>query len=86
MIGRSLATSSNSVEASMLAITAPHQRLQTSHTVPGCARDPDPASALKGGESVVTDAGSAFYVLGQAFRCKGNQRYIVSGAMGALGL
>lgn len=41
--------------------------------------------SLKGGESIITDAGSAFYVMGQAFRCRGDQRYIVSGAMGAMG-
>ncbi len=40
---------------------------------------------LRGSEIVVTDAGSAFYVLGQAFRCRPDQRYIVSGALGAMG-
>ena len=35
--------------------------------------------------TVVTDAGSAFYVLGQAFRARDDQRYIVSGALGAMG-
>ena len=40
---------------------------------------------LKGQETIVTDAGSAFYVMGQAFRLKESQRYIVSGAMGAMG-
>ena len=43
------------------------------------------STTLKGGESIVTDAGSAFYVMGQAFRCRSDQRYIVSGAMGAMG-
>lgn len=43
------------------------------------------SEALIGNETVVTDAGSAFYVLGQAFRCKADQRYIVSGALGAMG-
>ncbi len=43
------------------------------------------SNTLLGDESIVTDAGSAFYVMGQAFKCKANQRYIVSGAMGAMG-
>lgn len=43
------------------------------------------SNSLAGHETVVTDAGSAFYVMGQAFRCRGDQRYIVSGAMGAMG-
>ena len=36
-------------------------------------------------DTLVTDAGSAYYVTGQAFRVKGNQRVIVSGALGAMG-
>ena len=40
---------------------------------------------LKGDECVVTDAGSGFYVLGQAFRVKSGQRFISSGSMGAMG-
>lgn len=40
---------------------------------------------LKERETIVTDAGSAYYVMGQAFRVKTFQRYIVSGAMGAMG-
>jgi acetolactate synthase-1/2/3 large subunit len=43
------------------------------------------SDALNGDEVIVTDAGSAFYVLGQALRCKGDQRYIVSGALGSMG-
>jgi len=35
--------------------------------------------------TIVTDAGSAFYVMGQAFRVKQGQRYIVSGGLGAMG-
>ena len=35
--------------------------------------------------SIVTDAGSAFYVMGQAFKLKKGQRYIVSGALGSMG-
>lgn len=34
---------------------------------------------------VVTDAGSAFYVIGQAFRVKSGQRVINSGSLGAMG-
>lgn len=40
---------------------------------------------LKGDECLVTDAGSAFYVLGQGFRIKPNQRFISSGSLGAMG-
>lgn len=36
-------------------------------------------------EIIVTDAGSAFYVVGQAFRVKKNQRVINSGSLGAMG-
>lgn len=36
-------------------------------------------------DTIVTDAGSAFYVIGQAFRTKKGQRVIISGAMGAMG-
>jgi acetolactate synthase-1/2/3 large subunit len=35
--------------------------------------------------TLTTDAGSAFYVLGQAFRTKADQRYIVSGSLGSMG-
>jgi acetolactate synthase-1/2/3 large subunit len=41
--------------------------------------------SLKGNECVVTDAGSAFYVMGQGFRVKQNQRFISSGSLGAMG-
>src|ERR1017187_304092 len=40
---------------------------------------------LSGDETVVTDAGSAFYIMGQAFRTKADQRYIVSRALGSMG-
>jgi acetolactate synthase I/II/III large subunit len=40
---------------------------------------------LIGNETIVTDAGSAFYVMGQAFKIKDSQRYIVSGGLGAMG-
>lgn len=43
------------------------------------------SDAVGEGATVVTDAGSAFYVMGQAFRAKAGQRYIVSGALGAMG-
>ena len=42
--------------------------------------------ALKGDECVVTDAGSAFYAMGQGFRIKENQRFISSGSLGAMNL
>lgn len=41
--------------------------------------------ALKGDECVVADAGSAFYVMGQGFRIKRDQRFISSGSLGAMG-
>jgi acetolactate synthase-1/2/3 large subunit len=34
---------------------------------------------------IVSDAGSAFYIIGQAFRVKQNQRVISSGSLGAMG-
>jgi acetolactate synthase-1/2/3 large subunit len=40
---------------------------------------------LDGTETITADAGSAFYVVGQAFRTKGQQRVIVSGALGTMG-
>jgi acetolactate synthase-1/2/3 large subunit len=43
------------------------------------------SEALDGTETIVTDAGSAFYVLGQALRLQADNRYIVSGALGAMG-
>lgn len=39
----------------------------------------------KGNEIIVTDAGSAFYVVGQAWQVVKNQRVIISGALGAMG-
>ncbi|MBI3331724.1 thiamine pyrophosphate-binding protein [Candidatus Peregrinibacteria bacterium] len=40
---------------------------------------------LKGDEAIIADAGSAFYIFGQAFRCKGDQRYIASGGLATMG-
>lgn len=40
---------------------------------------------LEGGETVITDAGLCFYVMGQAFKLKLGQRYIVSGGLGSMG-
>lgn len=40
---------------------------------------------LKGNEIIVTDAGSLYYIVGQAFKLKLEQRVIVSGALGAMG-
>lgn len=41
--------------------------------------------SLKGNECIVTDAGSAFYAMGQGLRLKQNQRFISSGSLGAMG-
>ncbi|MEI7842798.1 MAG: thiamine pyrophosphate-binding protein [Gallionellaceae bacterium] len=41
--------------------------------------------ALKGNECIVTDAGSAFYAMGQGLRLKEGQRFISSGSLGAMG-
>lgn len=41
--------------------------------------------ACSDNDIIVTDAGSAFYVVGQAFRTKKNQRVINSGSLGAMG-
>ena len=43
------------------------------------------SNALDSNETVVTDAGSAFYVMGQAFKTGTESRYIVSGALGSMG-
>lgn len=43
------------------------------------------SEALDAHATLVTDAGSAFYVMGQGFRLTEGQRYIVSGALGAMG-
>jgi acetolactate synthase I/II/III large subunit len=43
------------------------------------------SDALQGTETIVTDAGSLYYAVGQAFRVKLGQRVIVSGALGAMG-
>jgi acetolactate synthase-1/2/3 large subunit len=43
------------------------------------------SETLSGNENVITDAGLCFYVMGQAFKLKGNQRYIVSGGLGSMG-
>jgi len=43
------------------------------------------SEALTGGETIVADAGSLYYIIGQAFKTKINQRIIVSGALGAMG-
>lgn len=43
------------------------------------------SKVLKDDEVVITDAGSLYYITGQAFLSKKNQRVIVSGALGAMG-
>lgn len=40
---------------------------------------------LNGDEILTADAGSAFYVVGQAFRAKKDQRVIISGGLGTMG-
>ncbi len=40
---------------------------------------------LQSDEVIVADAGSAFYIIGQAFRCKESQRYIASGGLATMG-
>jgi acetolactate synthase-1/2/3 large subunit len=40
---------------------------------------------LNGDEVLVTDAGSLYYITGQAFKTKRKQRVIISGAFGAMG-
>jgi acetolactate synthase-1/2/3 large subunit len=40
---------------------------------------------LEGNETVITDAGLCFYIMGQAFKLKEGQRYIVSGGLGSMG-
>lgn len=43
------------------------------------------SDVLSDDDIVVTDAGSLYYITGQAFLCKANQRVIISGALGAMG-
>ncbi len=43
------------------------------------------SDVLDGNETIITDAGSLYYIVGQALRVKGNQRVIVSGGLGAMG-
>jgi len=43
------------------------------------------SEVLSGGEVIVSDAGSLYYIVGQAFRAKLGQRVIISGALGAMG-
>ena len=43
------------------------------------------SNSLNGNEIVITDSGSLYYIMGQAFLTKKNQRVIVSGALGAMG-
>jgi acetolactate synthase-1/2/3 large subunit len=40
---------------------------------------------LCGDETIVADAGSSFYVMGQGFKLKDGQRFISSGALGSMG-
>jgi acetolactate synthase-1/2/3 large subunit len=43
------------------------------------------SESLKGKEILITDSGSLYYIIGQAFLSKRDQRVIVSGALGAMG-
>jgi acetolactate synthase-1/2/3 large subunit len=43
------------------------------------------SDTLKNDEILVTDAGSLYYITGQAFLAKEDQRVIISGALGAMG-
>jgi acetolactate synthase-1/2/3 large subunit len=43
------------------------------------------SKGLSGHETIITDAGLCFYVMGQAFKLKNGQRYIVSGGLGSMG-
>ncbi|OAQ38802.1 hypothetical protein A5893_12190 [Pedobacter psychrophilus] len=43
------------------------------------------SKSLIGDEILITDAGSLYYITGQAFLSKENQRVIISGALGAMG-
>lgn len=43
------------------------------------------SKSLQDGEVIITDAGSLYYIVGQAFLSKKNQRVVVSGALGAMG-
>jgi acetolactate synthase-1/2/3 large subunit len=61
----------------------PHER--TSNDVNYYDFAEELSRSLEGSECVVADAGSAFYVMGQAFRVKKNQRFISSGSLGAMG-
>lgn len=60
-----------------------HQRKENKINFYDFAEVLDVASADT--DVIVTDAGSAFYVIGQAFRVKKNQRVINSGSLGAMG-
>jgi acetolactate synthase-1/2/3 large subunit len=41
--------------------------------------------SLEGNETVITDAGLCFYIMGQAFKLKLGQKYLVSGGLGSMG-
>ncbi|MDP3399238.1 MAG: thiamine pyrophosphate-binding protein [Bacteroidales bacterium] len=64
-------------------ITEPHERngdeINTYHMIDVLSYQ------MKDDDILITDAGSLYYIVGQAFRPKKNQRVIVSGALGAMG-
>lgn len=43
------------------------------------------SEAASSGDTIVTDAGLCFYIMGQAYLTKEGQRYIVSGGLGSMG-
>jgi acetolactate synthase-1/2/3 large subunit len=43
------------------------------------------SESLKGDEIILSDAGSLYYITGQALKIKKDQRFIISGALGAMG-
>jgi len=64
-------------------IKEPHQRkddeINTYHLIDVLS------TQLKKDDVLITDAGSLYYIVGQAFKPKESQRVIVSGALGAMG-
>jgi len=73
----------NKWKRQFLIINEPHERLNdeinTYHLISLLSE------SLKGEEVLITDAGSLYYITGQAFISKKDQRVIVSGALGAMG-
>jgi acetolactate synthase-1/2/3 large subunit len=70
-------------KSTFLIINEPHERfddeINTYHLIDLLSNE------LNGDEIIVTDAGSLYYITGQAFKVKKDQRIIISGALGAMG-